>query len=126
MEILRSLNEMTSFILILFAGFIVWFFKSVYSDFKLVFDYYIKNKEADLHKILLDMEQIRSDLRMVESESKRYWSEQKERATSNHAIILEKLDNQNKLMNSSNEQIIKLLNQMTSRMDKFEQRIDQK
>jgi hypothetical protein len=115
-----------SFTGLLFSGFIVWFFKTVYSDHKLVFEYYTKNKEADIHKIMLDIATLKGEMEKVDNESKRYWHEQKERATNNHAILLQRVEHSNDNNKASALMILDMLQKVEKKVDKLEDKIDNK
>ena len=115
-----------SFVIILFVSFIIWFFKTVYSDHKLVFEYYTKNKEADIHKIMLDMTTLKGDMEKVESESKRYWAEQRERATNNYNSLLERINHINENNKTSSKGIIEYLERMEKKIERVEDKLDNK
>jgi len=44
------------------STFFAWFLKKIYAEHSLVFEYYTKNKDLEMHKILLDIETIKSDI----------------------------------------------------------------
>ena len=115
-----------SFTGLLFVSFIIWFFKTVYSDHKLVFEYYTKNKEADIHKIMLDMTTLKGEMEKVESESKRYWAEQRERATNNYNSLLERVNHTNENNKNSSKGIIEYLERMEKKIEKLEDKLDNK
>lgn len=124
MDNLIDTTQMASIAILGFTTFIVWFFKTIYSQHQQIFDYYTKNKEADIHKLAMDMEILKREINKVELDSKRYWSEQKERATSNHEKLLERINHTNDNTKASGIMIKEYLERLENRLDKFEDRLN--
>jgi len=114
-------------IIIILTGistFFAWFLKKIYAEHSLVFEHYTKNKDLEMHKILLDIETIKSDVKRVESESKRYWSEQNKQIGSNQTILLERINHSNDNTKAGYKGIIDLMERLEARFDKLEDRIN--
>lgn len=100
----------TSFMVVTLIGFIVWFIKAIYLDHKEMFAHYTKNKEANIHKMMIDIVKLTGHVEAKNREHKVYFAQQRERANGNKQDIVDKID--------------KLINVMTDKIDKVEERFD--
>lgn len=113
-DVIYFIKEIALYVLLALVGFLIWFFKSIYSDHKLIFDYYTRNKETDIHKLLMEMETVKGDIKRVESDSKRYWSEHKMQLDNNQTILIDKIEH----LNNNNKAGITMLHELILRVEK--------
>lgn len=117
-------KDIVILILSAISAFFAWFMKKIYAEHSLVFEHYTKNKDSDIHKMLIDIETIKGDIKRVESESKRYWNEQNKQIESNQTILLERINHSNDNTKAGYKGIIDLMERLEARFDKLEDRIN--
>jgi len=106
------------------SGFLGWFLKKIYAEHALVFEHYTKTKGNDLHKMLLEIETIKLDLKRVESDSKRYWSEQNKQIESNQIILLERINHSSDNNKAGTTMVIDYFQRLEKKVDKLEDRFN--
>ena len=124
MKLLDTISDIISYVALLFFGFIGWFFKNVWSDHKINTQYVQQNEKYDLHKLKNDMANLKYEIQKVEGESKRYWQEQRDRAMSNHEIILERINHVNDNTKASSSMLVDYLEKIEKRIEKVEDRMN--
>lgn len=114
------IKEVSVYVLLGLVGFLIWFFKAVYDQHRQIFDYYTRNKETDIHKLLLEMETIKGDVKRVEADSKRYWSEHKRQLDNNQNILVEKIEHLNSNNKAGVTMIFEIIERIEKRIEKIE------
>jgi hypothetical protein len=123
-EVWIMVKDVLVWVLLAILAFFTWFFKQIYSEHKLMMDFYTKNKDNDVHKILHEMEAIKADVKRVESDSKRYWSEHKIQMEANQKSLMDQIKHTNENNKAGYTGIFQLLERVEKRIDKIEEKIN--
>lgn len=123
---LKIINDVAVYLLLAFVGFITWFFKSVFSEHKKMYEFYSKNKSTDMNKVFNEIENLKHEIKKVEFESKKYWLDHKSQMDSNQKVLLEKLSSYTKSSEQQTELIKQMFNSLENRLERLENRVDKK
>jgi len=122
----ETINDVSIWLILSFAAFLIWFFKTMYSQHQLIYDYYTRNKETDISKIMNELTILKNEIKFVEMESKKYWNSHKLQMDNNQAILLERINHTNDNNKANAVMLRDLFQDINKKIDKLESRIDDK
>jgi hypothetical protein len=122
-DLLQNLKEITIWLFLALIGVLTWFFNSIYSEFKEMKSFFNKWRDTDFNSLTKELEDLKMEVKKVEFESKRYWSEHKNQMENNQAILLEKLNHTNENNKAATSMIKDLFKSLEDRMTRIENKI---
>jgi hypothetical protein len=122
-DLLQNLKEITIWLFLALIGVLTWFFNSIYSEFKEMKSFFNKWRDTDFNSLTKELEDLKMEVKKVEFESKRYWSEHKNQMENNQAILLERLNHTNENNKAAVVMIKDLFKSVEDRMTRIENKI---
>lgn len=122
-EVLNDLKGITAWLFMALIGVLLWFFKSVYSEFNEMKTFFNKWRDIDIKTLSKELEDLKIEVKKIELESKRYWNEHKNQMESNQQILLERINHTNENNKAAAQTIKEFFEALEKRLERLENKI---